>query len=49
MTNFDDIFESFLKQVEIDEYGAMSMDDLRNCVVEYCRHNINVLEVYNNF
>ena len=48
MTNFDDIFESFLKQVEIDEYGEMTTDDLRNCLVEYCRHNISVLEVYDN-
>ena len=35
-SNYDDIFDCFLKQVEIDEFSRMTSDDLRNCLIEYC-------------
>ena len=44
-SNYDDIFDCFLKQVEIDEFSRMTSDDLRICLIEYCQHNIVLLEV----
>ena len=40
------MFEVFLRQIEVDEYPlAMTPDDLRNCVLEYCQKQKDRLEV----
>ena len=44
-SNYDDIFDCFVKQVEIDEFSRMNSDDLRICLIEYCKHNSAELEV----
>ena len=44
-SNYDDIFDCFVKQVEIDEFSRMNSDDLQICLIEYCKQNIAELEV----
>ena len=44
-SNFDDIFEVFLRQIEVDEYPPMTPDGLRNCVQDYCQKEKERLQV----